>query len=175
MGLIGVVREFIRTKRGTANVSDVVVSTGGGANSTAPHFSASGDDAPALPSDAAAMVRIDEVGAGRTMIVGYIDPKNAQTAQPGDRRVYARDPETGDQVAELWLKSTGEITLSNALGAIVLGSDGFVNINGVTFSPAGAVAVPSSLTLDGKQLAGHSHPQGPDSAGNIEQDTGPNR
>lgn len=122
MGRIAIILSFVRSLAGEAKVSDVKVDPGGGANITAQHFAPAGDDAHPLPDDYAATVPVQRTGS--EVAVGYIDPKNEQKAQPGDKRIYARDPEDGRTVVEIWLKSTGEATTANENGSAVLSPDG---------------------------------------------------
>jgi hypothetical protein len=121
MGRIGQLISFVRALVGETKVSDVKVDRGGGDNRTPQHFSAPGDDAFPLPGDFVAI--IDQAGTGRDSAVGYVDPKNLQKATAGDKRIYARDA-NGDQIVELWLKSDGTATLSNANGSVTLRPDG---------------------------------------------------
>lgn len=190
MGRVGKLLSFVRALRGDAKVSDVKVDRGGADNRTPQHFSDAGDDSFPLPSDYAALV--DQEGTGRDSAVGYIDPKNEQKATAGDKRVYARDPTTGAQVVEVWLKSDGSATTENANGSSTLRSDGsqigqnslgsyelrvngdFV-VNGVTIAANGVVTIPTSLILATKEIAGHAHAQANDSGGNTEEDTGANQ
>ena len=51
MGRIALVLSFIRSLANGANVSDVKVDSGGGANTTAQHFAPAGDDSHPLPDD----------------------------------------------------------------------------------------------------------------------------
>lgn len=171
MGWVGVIKEFTRIVRGTANTSDVKVDRGGGDIRTPQHFGAPGDDAVPLPGDYVAAVA--QTGSGRDSVVGYIDPKNEQKSEPGDRRIYARNSD-GDSVVECWLKNDGTAILSNDAGSIELLANGNINLNSVIIKPDGAVIIPDSLTLAGKEIAGHGHPQGADSDGNTQQDTGGN-
>lgn len=159
---------FIRSLRGTANVSEARADLGGGQTIQADHFAPSGDDSYPLPTDYVVTLGVN--GTGRVSAVGYVDPINTPVATAGDKRIYARDPVTGETVVAFWLKSTGEAVWSNGAGAITLQANGTINLNGVTISPAGAVTVPSSLTLDGKELADHTH-GGVQSGGS---NTGPN-
>lgn len=171
MGRIGQLISFVRATVGTTKTSDVKVDRGGGDIRTAQHFSDPGDDSFPLPGDFPAL--LDQAGTGRDSAVGWVDPKNLQKSTAGDKRIYARNA-SGVQVVELWLKSDGSATLSNALGALVLQPNGDIVINGVTIAANGDVTIPNSLTLDGKEIAGHGHPQANDSGGNSEADTGPN-
>jgi hypothetical protein len=121
MGSVAALLEFVRALRGeSTKVSDVKVDRGGGDNRTLEHFADPGDDSFPLPQDFVAA--IDQEGSGRGSAVGYIDPLNEQKAEAGDKRIYARDPATGAQVGEVWLKSDGSVTLSNDSGSMVLES-----------------------------------------------------
>lgn len=189
MGRIARLISFVRATVGDTKTSDVKVDRGGKDNRTSQHFSAPGDDSFPLPGDYVQLE--DQAGTGRDSAVGYLDPKNEQKATAGDKRIYARDPNTGDPVVEVWLKSDGSATTSNSNGAFALNADGsqkgqnssgsfelkangdFV-VNGVTIKPNGNVIMPNSLVLNGKEIDGHNHSQANDSGGNTEQDTGPN-
>lgn len=172
MAGVAILIAFIRALRGNANVTDVQVDRGGGDNRTAEHFSAPGDDSHPLPGDYVAVV--DQAGTGRSSAVGYVDPKNAHKTAVGEKRIYGRDS-SGTSAVELWLKNDGSAILSNANGFLMLNADGSFDINGVTIAANGGVTVPDSLVLNGKELDGHTHSQGPDSDGNTEQDTGGNQ
>ena len=69
------------------------------------------------------MVTNEVRGAGREAITGYVDPNNESKAAAGEKRIYARD-ENGVEVAEIWLKNTGEATISNGNGSTTLRPDG---------------------------------------------------
>lgn len=187
-GVIGRVLSFLRAVRGSANVTDVKVELGGGPVRTGEHFAPPGDDSHPLPADYAYLG--DTPQAGRVAALGYIDPANPPAAQPGEKRLYARNQD-GDVQAVVWLKSTGEGELSNSNGGVTLEPDGSILgqngsgsfslqangdfvVNGVTIRSDGSVDIPQSLTLDGREISNHSHAQGPDSAGNSEVPTGPN-
>jgi hypothetical protein len=187
MGRISYLLDFIRTKRGTAQVSDVKSDPGGGANVTAQNFSAPGDDSHPLPGDYVALVNTPR--AGVSAAVGYADPKDLQLAQRGEKRLYSRDAD-GNVIATIWIKNDGTIVLENdevtaqakpsgefsvvnGGGYFKLLSSGVFDVNNVTISPAGAIVTPDSLTspsvvVNGKELAEHTHPE---SGGGT---TGPN-
>ena len=195
MGRIAVLLSFVRSLAGEAKVSDVKVDPGGGANITAQHFSPAGDDAHPLPDDYAATVPVQRTGS--EVAVGYIDPKNEQKAQPGDKRIYARDPEDGSTVVEVWLKNDGTALVANAEASVEVKPDGSIKgsnsagsfelqaggnfvVNGVTIDTSGNVTSPAtitgttvagttSLTAAGKEMAGHVH-----LAGTPPGNTGPN-
>ena len=71
-------------------------------------------------------------------------------------------------------KADGSIKGANGSGSFELQSGGDFLVNGVKIDAAGAVTIPTSLTLNSKEIAEHDHSQANDSGGNIEQDTGPN-
>lgn len=155
MGRIVKVLSFIRTLRNDAKVSDAKVDTGGGANVTAEHYASAGDDAHPLPDDYAITNNVQQTG--KEAVVGYLDIKNDQKAQPGDKRIYARDADTGVMIVEIWLKNDGTVTTSNDNGSFTLQVNGDVTINGVIIAANGDVTIPNSLILNGKELDGHDH------------------
>lgn len=121
MGRLAKLLSFVRVERNGAKLSDVKVDPGGGPNVTAEHFAPIGEDAHPLPGDY--VVTNDVRGTGREAVTGYVDPKNGSKAQPGDKRIYARDG-YGAVVVEIWLKNTGEATVINANGSVTLRPDG---------------------------------------------------
>ena len=176
-GKLAKLLSFVRTTRNDAIVSDVKVDTGGGYNLTGEHFSAPGEDAHPLPDDYVVMMPVQ--ATGRTVAVGYADPNNPQVAEPGEKRIYARDS-SGAVIVELWLKADGSAVLANAIGSITLSPDGSivstngigtitleaggdVNINGAIIDTDGNISSPTSVSApsivaDGKELTDHDHP-----------------
>ncbi len=148
MGLVAKLLSFARVTRNDANVSDVKADPGGGPNVTAEHFAAPGDDAHPLPGDYPYLAPTQQ--RGRFAAVGYVDPKNEQKAQPGERRLYARDAETGEAVFEIWIKADGSGTLSNANGSVTLDPDGGSSI----VSPSGAFTVAADGYIGGANESG---------------------
>ena len=155
--MIGKLLEFTRTTiRGIA-ASIAKVDLGGGHTSECQHFSPAGDDSQPLAEDYAIAVPI--ANSGQYAIAGYVDVNNAQSAEPGGKRIYARGSD-GAQVAELWLKNTGEIVASNAIGNVSVSPAGDIdisnNIASFTLSAAGAISVSNaggSFTIDPAGLA----------------------
>lgn len=121
MGWLRRVLGYERTERRGAKVANVESDAGGGDVLTAEHYQPSGDDAQPLPKDFA--VAVPSAGSGREVVVAFLDPANAGDAGPGERRIYARDSE-GVPVCEVWLKSTGEVLVSNDNGSATLRPDG---------------------------------------------------
>lgn len=206
MGRIAKLLSFVRVTRNDAKISDVKIDPGGGSNITAEHFAPAGDDSFPLKTDY--VVTNDIPRAGGEAAIGYVDPINTPKAQPGDKRIYARDANTGAVVVEIWLKNDGTAIISNYNGSNMLRPDGGsiittpnstfdaaadgsikgnngsgsfelltngnIDLNGVNIDPSGNVTIPTSLNLNGKEIAEHDHSQANDSGGNTEQDTGPN-
>lgn len=188
MGLITRLLSFTRVTRKAAQTSDVKVTTGYGAPLTAQHFAPPGDDSHPLPSDY--VLAIDLQQRGRVAAIGYVDPNSTPAAQAGDKRTYARNG-SGAPVVSLWLKNDGSAVLANGAGSVtltpagaIIGSNssgsfelqagGDFVVNGVTIAADGSVTIPASLTLAGKEIAAHTHSQGPDSDGNTQQTTSGN-
>jgi hypothetical protein len=188
MGRLAKLLSFVRAPRNGANVSDAKVDPGGGSVITAEHFAAAGDDSHPVAGDYVALNA--DSGSGRESAIGYLDAINEPKALAGDKRIYARD-EDGVLIVEVWLKNTGEATVLNASGSISLNADGSIKgandngffelraegdfaVNGVIIDASGAVTIPASLELAGKEIADHEHSQASDSANNVEKDTGPN-
>jgi hypothetical protein len=141
---------------------------GGGDNRVWDHYADAGEDSVPLPDDYVQSVSTE--GSGRASAVGYIDPKNEGKAAAGEKRIYARDAETGETVAEIWLKADGSIEMS---------ASGGITINGVTIAGNGQISTPTgidspSVVAAGKELAGHTHTQPNDGAGDTQSPTGPN-
>ena len=155
MGLIAKLASFVRLTKNGAQVADVKLDPGGGAMRTAEHFSSSGDDSFPLSTDYVVTNRIE--GTGRLAAVGYLDPNSAPSAQAGEKRIYARNPNSGATVAEVWLKNDGTVIVSNGSGDIELEPSGDVVINGVTISAGGNISGVNSLRTPTLDLVGHIH------------------
>lgn len=87
---------------------DVKVDMGGGDSAIADGFAPSGDDSPPLPGDTAALE--EGVESGTVQATGYHDNDNSPVADPGAKRLTARNSD-GVQVAEVWIKGDGSITI----------------------------------------------------------------
>lgn len=148
---------------------DVKCDPGGGANVTAPHFADAGDDGRPLPGDFAALE--DSSGSGAEHATGYADVRNAGKAAPGEKRIYARDPQA-TPVCEVWLKGNGTIVITNDQGSFEMAPNGDVTINGVKIDASGNVTAPGEVTAKAASPATsvtlsqhiHPHPMGPTSA-----------
>lgn len=189
MGRLASLIAFTRASAGDSNTSDVKVDRGGNDNRTPQHFSPPGDDSFPLPGDYVHLG--SQAGTGRDSAIGYVDPKNSQKSNSGDKRIYARNSSSGEQIVEIWLKNDGAAEINNDVGMFVVRPDGSIKgsnsngnfelqsggdfvVNNVTIKANGDVIMPNSLMLNGKEIDGHNHSQGNDSGGNAEQDTGPN-
>jgi hypothetical protein len=111
----------VRAPRNGANQSDVKLDTGGGDVLTATFAQGSGSDSVPLPGDYPVSVRIDR--AGGLVVVGFVEPDATQTAQAGDRRMYARGANRAE-VVQIWLKNDGTLLASNANGSYELRPNG---------------------------------------------------
>lgn len=195
MGLMSKVLAYTRiADRFGAAVSDVKHDPGGGANETGEHFQAANEDSVPLAGDYLVTVSVQRTGG--EVAVGFIDPKQQQTAEPGEHRTYARDA-AGAEVVQFHLRKDGSAVLSNSTGSITLFPDGriiaangggsidltaggTVDINGATIDASGNMTSPGTVSAQnivgstsviaaGKELAGHIHP-----AGTPPGNTGPN-
>lgn len=193
MARFAIVQNFIRAVRRGINLSDTQADPGGGANIKAYHAQQPGDDSAPLAGDT--VVVVETPRSNGFAAVGYIDPQNAQTAAPGERRVYGRAAD-GKQVNELYLHGDGRATLSNDVGFVDLAADGTITLDdgaGGSISISGGVVTitGSAINLVGPTdingftvsesgeatdannigLGTHSHTQEPDSAGNQQRRT----
>ena len=128
MGLVGRVSSFIRTLLESRNddgtnrsVSETELDYGGlsgQAHATMTHYADPGDDSNPLTTDwvFGAPTRSSQV----YVAAGYLDPINEAQSQPGEKRIYSRNAETGEDIAEVFLKNTGEIEIGNEFGQLVL-------------------------------------------------------
>lgn len=200
MGLrLAKVLSFLRTLRNEAWVSDVKVDRAGGDNRTPEHYADPGDDSFPLSGDYAATGNFE--GNTRSAVIGYLDPVNEPKAAAGDKRIYARDASTGVLIVDFWLKNDGTAITENKNGRITLAPDGSTTIEspigtlsiaadgeitgsnaggsfqlqpGGDFVVNGAKITSSGDFVDssGKNLRTHVHPQGNDSGGDSQQNTG---
>lgn len=155
-------REAVESKP----VTEVRLDTGGNAV-TADHFDGAGEDALPLPGDVA------EYGygapAGSLEIIGYHDPKNQGLAGPGEKRIYARNPNSGTIVCQILLGSGGAINIDGLVNggtAVLDPSDGSWTINGVRIDKQGNITTPGEVMAmstgpgTGVKLSTHVHPTG---------------
>ncbi len=138
MGATAVVISFERVVDDNGSGVGVKVDTGGESPVTAEHFDSCGEDSPPLPGDFAAIN--DAPGCGAQSISGYVDPKNAGTALGGEKRIYARDPDDGSVVAEIWIKGSGDVAVTS------IKSGGKIILNGVEIDQQGNVTTPGEVT-----------------------------
>ncbi|BAV81060.1 putative baseplate assembly protein [Vibrio phage CKB-S1] len=194
MGRFARLINFIRRQ---GNRSDARSNPGGGATVDAYHMQPAGDDAHPLPGDDVILVEVRR--KNNYAAVGYRDPQNAQSAQPGERRVYARSAD-GTQVVELFLHNDGQARLANGAGFVDLAPDGTIEGNSggaiMELQPGGQGEIrngagfmrlmpngfinlnglmisPSGQLTDanGIELHGHSHTQPNDSDNDVQQRT----
>lgn len=183
MGRVNKLLSFERSSVDDTKVNDVKVNRGAGDNRTLQHFSDTGDDSVPLPGDY--VQSSSQVGTGRDSAVGYIDPKNEQKSSAGDKRIYARDPDSGEQVAEVWLKNSGEILIqndkayvkisasgvcemNNSAGYIKILESGVIEMNGARVTVEGDFVTPYGVSS-----SNHTHEQPNDGDGDAEATTNP--
>lgn len=167
MGRIATVLSFLRKTISGSSFSEIEADPGGGPSVTCEHFSSAGDDSHPLKDDYAITISVGDLREGGQIVVGYIDPKNLQKAQKGEKRLYSRS-EAGEQACELWLKNDGTTVLENEKGSLKLNADGSqkienengsfelkadgtVEINGVIIDVDGNVTVPGDSMIQGME------------------------
>lgn len=172
MGLIGRLLSYAFTQTG----ADIKLDPGGGENRTAEHFQPANMASRPLPEDY--VVTVPVPGAGRVAVVAFVDPGAPDDLAPGDAMLYARDS-NGARSVSVRLDSDGTLTAQNGGGSLTLEASGNVIINGVTIDTNGNITAPgdgvfqgSTLSVAGKNVNGHTHPQANDSGGNVEQPVG---
>lgn len=190
MGRLGRLLAFAGVIRNNVPRGEAKLDPGGGPNITADHFAPAGDDAHPLPGDYVIVSRVPRSGGYGA--VGYLDPSNTPKAALGEKRLYARAPDTGAVVVEVWLQNTGQVVVQNDNASLSLAPDGSIaganasgnftlqaggnfEVNGAVIDTDGRISSPTavaapSIQAAGKELAGHDHPAG-DPPGN----TGPNQ
>lgn len=103
----------------------VTVSAAAKDDITVEHFSPPGVDAPPMPGDFAGT--FEGTASGEFIAAGYVDVKNAGTAEPGDVRIYSRDANRAP-VAQIVVRGNGEILIESNPVIVLIGSDGTVSI-----------------------------------------------
>jgi hypothetical protein len=146
VGRIAKVLSFFRTLRNGAQLTDVKINTGGNVTKTCENFSSSGDDSQPLNTDYCAILDIER--SGGSVVVGYVDPKNAGVTSAGEKRIYSRDG-SGNIAAFIHLKSNGNISIENDVFDIRFDNDGFALINNTSCSiemnSVGAIKLTNSI------------------------------
>lgn len=143
MGRIGVILAIMKQVIRGANVTIIKTQIGGGEVVTAPLLTVAGDDSPPLPGDDVIIVELPS--RGTYIAVGSIDHDNEQAAGNGERRIYARDS-SGARVAQIWIKSSGEVTVENNNGSVLLEASGDVVANGATIDTSGNIDTAGDVT-----------------------------
>ena len=140
------------------------VDLGAGNTRKAQEFKTPGDDSAPLPEHDWPLA-VPSTRSGSQVIAGYATAEEERLAQPGERRLYARDAE-GVEVSSIWLKNDGSVTvenentqvtvgpdgdvaMSNDNGGIELGANGDVTINGVTIKADGTIDAPGDIEAGG--------------------------
>lgn len=165
---IGQVLSSERVTRDGESFLEVKVDLGGDNIMTAQDYSTS--DFRPLPGDYASISPEETTYSNKGVAVGYLDAVNVGLSLPGESRAYARNA-ANEIVATIALKTTGEVQITNDAatveftpegimrltnsggGEFVIGADGTITINGVTF-PAGTPDVIAGAV----SLTKHVHP-----------------
>ena len=124
MGLVKVLSFARRVIRG-ANIDQVKCDASKDELVTVDHYSSPGDDSPPLPGDKAHIEPQEE--SGKYTALGYADPKNEGKSSPGEKRIFARDKD-GNEVAEVWIKKDGSVTVSNSNGSLTMAANGNISL-----------------------------------------------
>lgn len=112
-------------------------------------------DSPPIVGDAVTVIQTQSTGY--QVAVAARDAEPSHQAEPGEKRLYARDG-TGSVSCTLWLKGNGSIVATNAAGgSFELEAGGDVVINGTRFSAGGVVSNVTSLAVGGKEINNHTH------------------
>ena len=111
------------------HMTDVEVDAGAGDTTTAELYQAPGEDALPMAGDSALLQ--EAPGSGVKAVVGFDDPRNAGSAEPGERRGYSRQAD-GTPAAEYHLKANGDVVIRS-----------FVQTGKIFIESAGPVIVKS--------------------------------
>jgi len=167
MGRIAEILDFTRTVKNGANVSDVRVNPGGGANKTVEDFSLPGDDSYPLKTDRAFLVSNGREGGESA--IAYGDPISAPVALEGDKRIYGRQA-NGTTVNQVWLKNDGSIVISNDNATLEISAAG--SIKGSNSNGFYELQTDGDFNINGVIFDTHFHNQPNDSDGDTEEPTG---
>ena len=143
---------------------------------TGPMCAPPGDDVNPLPDDRVILTTTQ--GEGAVAAIAAADTKNEGITEPGERRIYSRNP-GGDIVSAVYLKGDGSVEIT-ATGSIKLNTNielkanGEINLNGVIIGVTGSTTFPIAAAVKMGPLAvnmvSHIHtntagPTGPPQAG----------
>lgn len=127
----------------------------------------SGDDSPAIPEDRCLMIPIE--GTGNFVVAAVLS--KSQGAEPGDKLIYSRDPDSGDVMSKIWLHNDGsiEIEVKDATTISLSGELSVVCEDKASFEAKGKVDIKGSdVTVNGNvkltggtcEIAGTAVPSG---------------
>jgi hypothetical protein len=133
MGLVAKIISIVDSVKNDANITTVKVDKSSNDNITCDNFAPIGDDSKPLANDYAAIMEIKRTGGG--IAVGFVDPVNTKKSNNGDKRIYSRNTNDGQFIAEVWLKNDGEVFISNTSGkSIKLNPNGDVDIDALNIN-----------------------------------------
>ena len=142
-----------------AKIDKVMLDMGGGINNhiEGKFYTTLGDDSNPLPLDYGVLTPTNKDGGGSGLVTGFLDIISDKKAEPGEKRIYARDS-TGQPVAEIYLKKDGSLLISNGSGNVDLLANGNINLNGVVIDTSGNISNATSITsvgtIDGTTITG---------------------
>lgn len=110
-----------------------------GQNQLVEQFGPAGEDAPPLDEERVLISRVE--GTGHFVSIGSLVV--SQGAEPGDKMIYARDPDNGDIVSKIWLKNDGSVEIiAGGDISLTLADDSTVSVSGnATISADGKISV----------------------------------
>lgn len=149
MGMIAKILEVLSASKNGVKSFEAKSDKGGGDIVTGTIFQTPNTDSQPLKGDWVALLQLPQ--AGRTAAVGAVDPLNQQRAAPGEHIAYARDPESGEIVAEVHVENDGSVTVTNADGSAKLNADGsyiIQNANGSAQLSANGDFIVNGVTID---------------------------
>lgn len=122
------------------------------------------------------------LGRGRGFLISaaYHNQKIEPVAVHGERRIYSTDQAGANVMAEVFLKQDGTILIKNATVTITANPSGLLEIETTanTEITSAKTIINNDVEITGDLLVGsidfltHVHPQGNDSDGDTEVDTG---
>lgn len=141
MSRLAIVLSVERVQDDGGHGVDVKCDPSGGNLITAPHFTSPGEDSLPLAGDS---VGLSASSDSAEHAAGYADTRNTGVAQPGEKRIYARDAD-GVVVASVYLRGDGKVEIEAPAGLTIRGD---VRIEG-KLDTTGAIAAAGAVTADG--------------------------
>ena len=152
MGTLGKILQYEKPVKRGVTVPAVKSTLRARENVQAEIYGPAGDDSPPLPGDMGFFPSNSQTG-GRVCL-GVIDQANAPQAEPGERRLYARDAD-GNIVTTVWIKKDGTLellgTADNAVRYLPLDTALQLLVTAINAALGGKLdgaGTPGAITLD---------------------------